>query len=1084
MKKLIVGLVALCAVVNVLADGRQFTWTGNGGDGKWSNKDNWQTDDSTGWPNATGDHTANYITFNNSEAITIEVDDGATPANTRWANVRTITIAEGAGKVTFTGTGKIAFGGKNDTAIDNKSANAVEFNCPVWINSENDTTVFSGKVAFNGSITGYSGWNKPRIVLVEGAEMLFGADSTAEFTYINLQAGSALTSAGTITAGTLTQSVVDATKTTTLTINGGTFELTGSSKVPFDTDDAKNVNYVINNGVFKAEKCAWFQLTGASTFALNGGKAIITPSSGFRALAKSSPLPSLAINGGTLVEKNLSISGDWAFDTFTVTAGAVYSHSIGSTTGFFGSNWTLPAGFTIGATSDIAPTKTITCAGDLYIDTTDGLDGETARTITIANIVPAANGTVYVKGNGTAILGGRAATASEFKRTKVVNQGSGTIQAASGSVLAAGETAGEYYVCKPGTNQYWWNGEDGANWNDAANWVGGAVPTAKADIVVFWKPGEDEATVNLDTTISCQYIWTAPGAADVKIVGVTGGLFNRSGSGSDVYCLNNSLWEGSQLTLKDITFSNSKAPAAFYGKVIFDNVTYSTGYNNVFYGEFTIDGNSSFAYTGSSNGATQIYSGAKVTINGGAVTFKDTKFIGTSGATKGELIVNGGTVSCTGFWSDEYASGLYAYLTINGGTFTTSAGKAPISNDTMLLHAKVTGGLLSASNATFLQSAYGSSLEITGGEVYAPSASLRTLSKDGNSAFKMSGGLLTIKNIYNDASIYDSYDITGGKVILKSDTLVPTNAGDVPFFNALATQTGFTLETYSAPTFAVGGTYEIDGTLIMTNASSEVVLQGNINGSLTTFRGKGTIVADHVFAGSSRNLEFDGVNLVLNNAAHGVSSYYNIENGNYAATYSNMTFFVGRDNTTGWTIEKNKDSANRYMIINGTVVFNTDNYFDRSTGAYNVYIGAGFRTGKLTAEGYDQAVFFTRGRGTIHYTGYAKSTNMAYVKVIATDSDNVLNLDDSTILPTSGVLSAKTLMIDKDPAITLKTSATDGTAILTDTGWTIVPAALSVVNADGAARSVYLDNGTLKVGTAPTPASKTGWMIFFCTEDE
>ena len=1000
---------------------RVFTWTGNGGDGKWSNPDNWETTEETiKWPKATGDHTPNMITINADQDVTIDVDVEGTKENFgngyAWANVKTLTIT-GDRKVKFTGDGVLSFGTENATGIVNQTSIPVELGCKCWINNANKNTTFDGPVHVvdGGSIgNNYSGWGI-RIVLAEDAEFAFGEGSSTSKTleYIDMMPGSRLyCEGGEVTVKALTQTTVDTDNPANVYINSGTFNLTADS----------------------------------------------TPKTAM----------ALTMNGGKLIAyKELKFS-DYAFD-----GGALYCDKYPTVE--------VADGFTIGGLSgNMTASGTITCNGDLYIDTISGTNDELVVDIAVNKIIANGN-TVYTKGLGTVYIGGMDRDGGNVNAITVVATDGGEVDAADGSYC---ESMGEniYAIIKIGKNEFWCAGN--GDWSNSYSWicnVSEGVPSKADDVVIFWRPGEGEFVVNLDMTIACKNIYTMEGAANVRIVGVDeSGVINHT---SGAWNINGADWTGSKLTFENITFTNTGSAANFYGEVVFNNVTYSNGYAANIYGDFTINGGT-FTNTGTgAGGGALINSGAKLTIEDGVVTLKDTKFIGKTGENKGEMVVNGGTVSCTGFWSDEYTSGLYAYLTINGGIFTTTATKAPISNDTMLLHAKVTGGLFNATSATWMQCAYGSSLEITGGEVYAPKAELRTLSKDGNSAFKMSGGKLTVKDSQaSESNIFDNYDITGGTIICTNTgdkfTLNPANVWDVPFFNALATQTGFTLETYSAPTFAVGGTYEIDGTLIMTNASSLVVLQGNTNGALTTFKGKGTIVADHVFAGSSRHLEFDGVNLVLNNAAHGVSSYYNIENGNGAATYSNMTFFVGRDNTTGWTIEKNKDTADRYMVINGTVVFNTDNFFDRSTGAYNVYIGAGFRTGTLNAEGYDQAVFFTRGRGTIHYTGYAKSTNMSYVKVIATDSNNVLNLDDSTILPTSGVLSAKTLMIDKDPAITLKTTnTTEGRALLTDTGWTEVPEALSVVDGNGNPISVELKNGTLQiVGVTPEPVP--GFMFY------
>ena len=337
-------------------------------------------------------------------------------------------------------------------------------------------------------------------------------------------------------------------------------------------------------------------------------------------------------------------------------------------------------------------------------------------------------------------------------------------------------------------------------------------------------------------------------------------------------------WDGSTLTLKEVSFDANKSNAASgivynYGsltiELIDDNtiIGYAGQYGGaspaiaVNHGGLTINGEGSLAVTGGGikgqhdvNRSFGIYANGDVTVNGGTITATggyvqdDVSHPISYGIfAEGGVNVTAGDVTATGGESEGVSYGILTEnsVSVSGGKLTATGGKSAGESFGILADSvNVTSGAVYVNGGETASASYGiraNSVEVTGGAIYANN---NAAAVTGSSYGIYSMGSVTIgdPNTYL-GTVYaygapatgggsDSYGIYArGNVTMSGFAMVTASGGDAPSGDSFGISAGGNVEMSGNSTVsATGGSFGIRAGSVTWSGYSNVTASGGTSG--------------------------------------------------------------------------------------------------------------------------------------------------------------------------------------------------------------------------------------------------------------
>ena len=462
------------------------------------------------------------------------------------------------------------------------------------------------------------------------------------------------------------------------------------------------------------------------------------------------------------------------------------------------------------------------------------------------------------------------------------------------------------------------------------------------------------------------------------------------------------------------------------------------------------------------NAKLRLSAGGRLLVEGGEVTLSDTQYLNAGGCIelRGGNLASYHLVNETTGMDDPANSGR---IVVSGGewycspTGTLKTFPNDKNSQDSAIDLEISGGHVYGDTVARFWAYGSSSIAISGGVVEFPAAKLgnyRTAATNETEAaagtFTLSGGSLRCYSL-DTSNPFDAQEISiqGGELMITDTQLKDTDEVAARILSGLA-NSNFTLVCpKSDPIFSAGTINEINGTLIVTNTTAKHTAGIITQGDDTSFTGSGTILTDTIQARSSASTgyrtSYDGLTLTL----YGYDTTPGravLPRSNDKMSFTNVTFGI---------YGRNWKQDNYSIVLSGVTTLDTTDHLAAEPVGYDINL-VNLKAG-VAATGYSLPVVFKRGIGT----ATIPSAQLAKVVYIATDSNGVLDLD-AAVKPDTGVLDATVLGISKNPDIILQTAVTKaGTVLLANTGWTKVPSEISVIDADGTALEVELDNGAL-----------------------
>jgi autotransporter-associated beta strand protein/T5SS/PEP-CTERM-associated repeat protein len=448
-----------------------------------------------------------------------------------------------------------------------------------------------------------------------------------------------------------------------------------------------------------------------------------------------------------------------------------------------------------------------------------------------------------------------------------------------------------------------WNGSTSADWNTAANWDGGVIPTKTPGNHHARINGANPATISADITPPVD-IFVGSGASGtlnhtsgVASTGSGNWMFVGHNGGNGTYNLANTAASGGTFT----GFGTGSGTMNVAGRLYIGGFagTGSTGTVNV-------NTSASLAIGGQLQIGTNNSVGT-LNIDAGSVTAQDWTEIGNGGGSTGNLNMSGGSLVKTGANN--------VIIAANGATG----------------NATITGGRLESNNEFWIANATGSKGTLTlsdTGEIVSGNAFVvgRGTGATGFGRLIMSGGTIT-KNGANNFAIGDGGGI--GEATVSGGTISVNNefwVGNGTNSNGLLTLSGGTISNNSWVAIGRGagqGTVDMTGGTWNKTGDSNFIIGASGSGITSTMNMSGGTVNVSPSATVNRGVtwigEQNGVTGVLNLSGTAEFNTARITLGELAGATGNLNLNGG----TLRTSQLSGGAGNANVTFNGTQIIAT-----------------------------------------------------------------------------------------------------------------------------------------------------------------